>query len=109
MGGQVKQRAVFDFLREYARSGSTFTVSDLTLQMGWKGQTAATYRSKHFDAYLERVTPGVYRVVPEFKRVTWSDFQDLVTQVRRPFASYDRATFHAVVLYDFLMPLTRED
>jgi hypothetical protein len=64
---------------------------------------------RRVDAYLEKVAHGVYRVIPEFRRVTWDEFQDLVTQVRRPFASYTRATYQAVVVYDFLMPLTRED
>jgi hypothetical protein len=109
MGDQTKQRAVYEFLREGARSGATFKTRDLNDKMGWTGQTASTYRSKHFDAYLEKVAHGVYRVIPEFRRVTWDEFQDLVTQVRRPFASYNRATYQAVVVYDFLMPLTRED
>jgi hypothetical protein len=59
--------------------------------------------------YLERVSKGVYRVLPEFKRLTWEEFQELVTQVRHPFAIYDRTTFTSVVVYDFLLPLTRED
>src|SRR5947208_1880614 len=109
MGDQTKQVAVYEFLQEFARSGATFKTADLNTRMGWKGQTAGTYRSKHFGAYLERVSKGVYRVIPEFRRVTWAEFQELVTQVRRPFASYNRATFGAAVVYDFLMPLTRED
>jgi hypothetical protein len=44
-----------------------------------------------------------------FRRVTWNDFQEVVTQVRHPFARYNRATYQNVVIYDFLMPLTRED
>jgi hypothetical protein len=109
MADQTKQKAVYAFLHEYARSGQTFTTNDLNTKMGWKGQTASTYRSKHFDAYLEKVSKGVYKVLPEFKRVTWDEFQEIVTQVRHPFASYNRATYQAVVVYDFLMPLTRED
>jgi len=109
MADQTKQKAVYAFLNEYARSGATFTTNDLNAKMGWKGQTASTYRSKHFDAYLEKVSRGTYRVLPEFRRVSWDEFQEIVTQVRHPFASYDRATYQAVVVYDFLMPLTRED
>lgn len=109
MGDQAKQKAVYAFLHEHARSGATFATNDLNVKMGWTGKTAATYLSKHFDAYLERVSPGVYRVMPEFKRVAWDDFQEIVTQVRHPFARYNRATYQAVVVYDFLMPLTRED
>lgn len=109
MADQTKQLQVFNFLRERARSGVQFKTQDINDAMGWKGQTARTYRSKHFAAYLEKVSPGVFRVIPEFRRVTWAEFQDLVTQVRRPFASYERSTYQHVVIYDFLMPLTRED
>jgi len=109
MADQTKQKSVFAFLNKCARSGATFTTAELNEKMTWTGKTAATYLSKHFDAYVERVSPGVYRVLPEFKRVPWVEFQEIVTQVRHPFAKYNRATYQAVVVYDFLMPLTRED
>jgi hypothetical protein len=41
--------------------------------------------------------------------VRWEEFQEIVTQIRHPFAIYGRATYQAVVIYDFLMLLTRED
>lgn len=109
MGDQTNQRAVFDFLRNQARSRATFTIPDINNAVGWSGKTGATYVSKQYMDYLERVSKGAYRVLPEFKRLTWEEFQELVTQVRHPFAIYDRATFTSVVVYDFLMPLTRED
>ena len=77
--------------------------------VGWKQKSAETYISKHYKAYLQRLAPATYRVLPEFKRVHWDYFQELVTQVRHPFAVYDRATYSNVVVYEFLMPLTRED
>jgi hypothetical protein len=74
MGDQAKQKAVYGFLYEYALSGKTFTTNDLNVEMGWKGKTASTYRSKHFGAYLERVSRGVYRVLPEFCGVSWDSW-----------------------------------
>jgi hypothetical protein len=109
MGDQTNQRKVFDFLRDHAKSGATFTIPDISKAIGWKEKTGATYVSKQYADYLERASPGVFRVLPEFKRLIWEEFQDLVTQVRHPFAIYSRATFHSVVVYDFLLPLTRED
>jgi hypothetical protein len=36
MADQTKQKAVYAFLNEYARSGATFTTNDLNAKMGWK-------------------------------------------------------------------------
>jgi len=110
MGNQANQKQAFEFLRERAKSGATFKIPEMQAAVeGWSGKTGATYVSKQYGDYLLRVSRGVYRVLPEFKRVTWEEFQELVTQVRHPFAVYDRATYYSVVVYDFLMPLTRED
>jgi hypothetical protein len=109
MASQKKQRAVYAFLREKARSGSSFNAEEMKEKVGWQGQTAKTYLSKQYAAYVEKGVGDSYRVIPEFRRVAWDEFQELVTQVRRPFPSYDRATYQKVVVYDFLMPLTRED
>lgn len=114
MGDKANQEQAYRFLREKARSGEIFTKQDLADFTGWAGQTPGTYLSKHYKAYLLRHRAfggksGQYKVLPEFKRVSWEEFQELVTQVRRPFASYRRANFRSVVIYEFLMPLTRED
>lgn len=114
MGDRANQEQAYKFLRDKARSGEVFTKQDLGVFTGWSGQTPGTYLSKHYKAYLIRHSafggkPGQYKVLPEFKRVSWNEFQELVTQVRYPFASYRRANYRSVVIYEFLMPLTRED
>jgi hypothetical protein len=114
MGDTANQEQAYRFLREKARSGEVFTKQDLAVFTGWTGQTPGTYLSKHYKAYLQHHRsfggkPGQYKVLPEFKRVSWEEFQELVTQVRYPFASYRRASYRSVVIYEFLMPLTRED
>jgi hypothetical protein len=109
MADQTKQKAVYAFLRDHARAGTTFSVDEICAKVVWKRKTAETYLSKQYAAYVEKTADGRYRLIPEFRRVSWDEFQELVTQVRRPLASYNRATYRAVVVYDFLMPLTRED
>jgi hypothetical protein len=109
MAKQDNQEAVYKFLREHARSGATFTTAEMGAAVGWKGQTARTYISKQYADYLEVVGAGTFRVLPEFKRTSFEEFLDLVTQVRHVFAVYDRSTYEAVVVFDFLLPLTRED
>jgi hypothetical protein len=110
MGDQANQRAAYDYLRARAIDGKDFTVKDFGAAANWKGTSPGTYVSKLYRQYL-RVSSGRgrYTVIREFRRVTWEEFRELVTQVRRPFASYTRTTYHCVVVYDFLMPLTRED
>jgi len=114
MGDKVNQEQAYLFLRDKARSGEAFTKQDLADFTGWQGQTPGTYLSKHYKAYLQGYRTfggkkGQYKVLPEFKRVSWEEFQELVTQVRYPFASYRRSNYRSVVIYEFLMPLTRED
>lgn len=109
MASTDKQKRVFTFLREHARSGEPFTVEEMNDAVGWKGQTAEGPASKQYADYLEDVGPGSSRVLPEFKRLQLEEFLELVTQARHPFPVYDRGTYYDVVVYDFLMPLTRED
>lgn len=114
MADKANQELAYKFLRDKARSGDVFTKKDLADYCSWTGQTPDTYLSKHYKAYLLRHRSfggkrGEYKVKPEFSRVSWDEFRELVTQVRHPFASYRRASFQSVVVYEFLMPLTRED
>jgi hypothetical protein len=109
MAGQKKQREAYDFLREHALSSATFTTQDLATHATWSLNATKTYLSKQFNDFIETDSSGAHRVSREFRRVGWDEFRELVTQVRRSLVRYLRATYQAVVVYDFLMPLTRED
>jgi hypothetical protein len=114
MGEQINLELAYKFLREKARSGDAFTSDDFAVYMGFSGQTSSTYLSKLYKAYLlgHKVfggKNGQFKVLAEFQRVSWDEFQERVTQVRFPFASYRRTNYQSVVVYEFLMPLTRED
>jgi len=102
--------AVYAFLRDRAKTGQAFTRKELADAVpGWVEETARTYISKQYLDYLEVLGPKQYRVLPEFKRLTYPEFLSLVTQVRHVFAVYNRASYQNVVVYEFFLPLTRED
>jgi hypothetical protein len=107
---QDNQRAVFEFLRDHGKTGLSFTQQEMADAVpDWVEETARTYISKQYGDYLQKVGPKTYRVLPEFKRLSYDEFLELVTQVRHVFAVYNRATYERVVVYDFFLPLTRED
>lgn len=106
---RAAQQAAHRFLHDNAANGTAFTFLDLATSVGWTERTAGDYASKHFGAYLTKVDEDRYRVLPAFKRVTLDEFLDLVTQVKKPIATYERSTSDALVTYEFLLPLTKED
>jgi len=63
---------------------------------------------KKFSDLVEKRN-GVYNVSPEILRVRYEDFKDLYRQKQRLFTDYVRKTPQKVLVYEFFMPLSRED
>jgi hypothetical protein len=109
MADLEKVGKVYAFLREHASSGAAFTADQMATAVGWNGKTAPTYISKHYKDFLKSQGKGSYSVKIDFKRVTFDEFKELVTQVRHVYTAYNRASYGGIVSYEFLLPLTRED
>ncbi len=75
----TKTRIAYKLLRE--RNGETVTIVELIERTGWVKDTARTYVTKHWRPWLERVTPGTYRV-DGFALITEEEFIQRQSQVK---------------------------
>jgi hypothetical protein len=98
------QRAAYRYLRARADDGA----ADLERVAGWKPATFSTFRTKHLRDYLVSAGRGHYRIEPQFLRLTPEQFGDIVGQSRKAVARFQRTVVHAVLRYEFLLPLTNE-
>lgn len=98
----------FDFFQKVARSGESFTLEELAETTGWSMQSVNTYRSKQWKEFLEKSLDGKWYVRPEFLRLTRAEFLNHITQNRPLFTRYERTVHPSVLIFEFLIPLTRE-
>ena len=103
-----KLQSAFDFLLEHAKSGKSFKLEDLVKASNWTEGTAKIYLSKKFSDLVEKRNEAYY-VSPEILRVRYEDFKDLYRQKQHIFTDYVRKTPQKVLVYEFFMPLSRED
>ena len=107
-GRNRKPLMAFFFLQDRARTGEPFTLTELGAATGWKGQTPATYATKQWAQLLEQRSAGRFFVKPDFTRLSSEQFLRRFTQKKPIYSEYGRTVHPHVVLYEFLLPLTRE-
>lgn len=98
----------FQLLLDHARRGKTFTLPELIEASGWTPGNTKTNLTKRLKDLVSR-KGKVYHVNPEIFRVRLDDFQDLFRQKHRLFTDYIRKVSPNVLVYEFFMPLARED
>jgi hypothetical protein len=98
----------FDFLTEHARSQVPFSLEELSNAAGWTLDNTKTNLSKRLGD-LVRKKDGKFHVKPEILRVRLEDFKDLFRQKQRLFIDYLLKVTPSVLIYEFFMPLARED
>ncbi|MCL4272371.1 MAG: hypothetical protein KJZ77_00750 [Anaerolineales bacterium] len=108
MKNDNKLQKAFDFLVQHGETGKPFKIEELIKASGWTLGTAKIYLSKKSSDLVEKRN-GVYHVTPEILRVRYEDFKDLYRQKQRLFTDYVRKTPQKVLVYEFFMPLSRED
>jgi hypothetical protein len=108
MKNEDKVQRAFDFLLDHAKSGKSFKLDELVKVSKWAKGTASIYLSKKFTDLVEKKN-GVYHVAPEMLRVRYEDFKDLYRQKQRLFTDYVLKVSQKVLVYEFFMPLSRED
>jgi hypothetical protein len=101
-------KRAFDFLSKHAKSGKSFTLQELITASGWKPGNTKTNLSKRLSE-LVTVKDGMYYANPEIFRVRLEDFKDLFRQKHRLFTDYSVNLSQDVLVYEFFMPLSRED
>ena len=108
MAGDEGQRKAYDFLLRYAKSQEQFTAEELGKEVGWEGTTPTTNLGKQYKSVVQK-QQGRYRVKREFIHLNKEDFVRRTSQKENILPSYVRTSHDSVLLYEFLMPLTRED
>jgi hypothetical protein len=99
----------YEFLAKRVDDQNAFSIQDLADYCGWKPSTPRTYVVKKWKDFLEPAAPGKFRVKPEFKRISRSQFLGQASQKAPVYTECERAKHDHVVIYEFLLPLTRED
>src|SRR5437016_13367129 len=102
-------RKAWDFLAERAQEDQPFSLADLSAASGWKLDyiRKAIYGKKLVE--LVREDGEQFYARPEILRVRYKEFADLFGQKRRLFADYTQKVTPNVLVYEFFMPLTRDD
>ena len=98
----------FDFLRERARTARSFTRQELESHSGWKPNSVTTYLGKNLRDFIVDRDVDRLGVLPDFMRLTREQFLELMTQKRHVFTAYERERHEEVIMFEFLLPLTRE-
>ncbi len=98
----------YRFFREHARDSKPFTFSELEAASGWSLVSIDTYKAKQWKDLLEKAGPGLWTVRKEFLRLSEAEFLDHISQKRPLFSRYNRKGHQHYVMFEFLLPLTRE-
>jgi len=108
MAADDNQRKAYAFLLRHARSQKQFTAKELGDAVGWAGSTPGTNLGKQLRSVVER-SGDRYRVKRNFIHLKEDDFVKRTSQKENILPSYVRTSYDSVLIYEFLMPLTRED
>jgi hypothetical protein len=101
-------RKGYKFFRERAIDGKPFTLVELEQASGWSKVSIGTYKSKQWKDLLAKSGPGLWTVRKEFLRLSKNEFLDHISQKRPLFSRYNRKGHENYVMFEFLLPLTRE-
>ena len=103
------QIQMFVLLREYANSQDILKYENIQKVTGWTESTfMGTYFNKMYRDFMEKGDGG-YKVYSHFARISLDEFLSHVTQSRRFFGKYNKVAYSQTIIYEFLLPLTKED
>lgn len=99
---------VFDFLVEHAQNKQSFSAAQLAEVTGWPlDETEAKITNLLSDIVYAQ--GEAYFTKPEILRVRLDDFKELLDQKKRLFTDYVLEVSSSILVYEFFMPLSRED
>lgn len=98
----------FDFLLKQAQGRKTFSAEELSAESGWSiAETKELFTNRLSDLVYEE--GDKYYAKPEILRVRLDDFKELLHQKKRLFTDYALEVSPSILIYEFFMPLSRED
>lgn len=98
----ANDQEVFDFLVRHAQENIPFSEQEFS---------ASTGRAELLPRLHELLEEqdGLYTVKAEILRVRLSDFKELLSQNKKLFSEYMLEVSPSILIYEFFMPLSRED
>ena len=101
-------KRAFDFLIEHTQERKPFSVEQFSAETEWNiDETQEHIKTRLSDLVYEE--GGEYFAKPEILRVRLDDFKELLHQKKRLFADYVLEVSPSILIYEFFMPLSRED
>ena len=98
----------FDFLIVQAQAREPFSIEQLSAETGWTlAETQENIDNRLLDLVYEE--EDLYFVKPEILRVRLDDFKELLHQKKHLFTDYVLEVSSSILIYEFFMPLSRED
>jgi len=106
--GKNNIKMAFDFLIEHAQERKPFSVEQFSTETEWS-------IPKTRERIINRLSDLIYQegerffAKPEILRVRLDDFKELLDQKKRLFSDYVIEVSSSILIYEFFMPLSRED
>ncbi len=97
-------KEIFDFLVLHAEEKTPFSPQEIAEKTDLESADIL----HRLDELLEK-KDGRYFVKPEILRVRLSDFEELLYQKKKLFSEYILEVSPSILIYEFFMPLSRED
>ena len=101
-------KRAFDFLITHAQEKKSFSVEQFSTETGWPIPETRERISNRLSDLIYQEGERFF-AKPEILRVRLDDFKELLDQKKRLFADYVLEVSSSVLIYEFFMPLTRED
>jgi len=101
-------RRAFDFLVKHAQAGKQFSIEELSTEAGWNIDETQENVLVRLSDLIEKKGDEYY-ANPEILRVRLDDFKELLYQKKRLFTDYTLEVSPSILIYEFFMPLSRED
>lgn len=101
-------KRAFDFLINYAQEKTPFSVEQFSTEAGWSIPETREIISNRLSDLIYQKGERFF-AKPEILRVRLDDFKELLDQKKRLFADYVLEVSSSILIYEFFMPLTRED
>ena len=101
-------KRAFDFFIEHARERQAFSVEQLSAAAGWTAVETQENVANRLSDLIYKEGDNCF-AKPEILRVRFDDFEELLHQKKRLFTDYVLEVSSSILVYEFFMPLSRED
>ena len=108
MGNKTNIQRTFNFLVKHAKDKISFTAEQLSSETGWSASETQENISDRLSDLVYQKGEN-YFVKLEILRVRFDDFKELLFQKKRLFTDYVLEVSPSILIYEFFMPLSRED